>query len=140
MEISLVGKSVIITFVCIKMSSTEVSVQSAPASRIQSIESESLVSSSVSNFTSTVFNGLINASGQNPAENFVFHFSWLDYGFFVGLLGLSTLIGIYYGFFSKHKQNTTSEYILGGRTMAIIPVATSMIATLVDCASFSCAL
>lgn len=112
------------------MDSTEASVRAALDSAIQPSEStESPVT--VSNFTSTLVDGLINASGQNPTKDFVFHFSWLDYGFFVGLLGLSALIGVYYGFFSKHKQNTTSEYILGGRTMKIIPVATSMIATLV---------
>lgn len=59
----------------------------------------------------------------------LFNFAAIDYTFFVLLLCLSTVIGIYYGFFSKHKQNTTSEYILGGRSMKILPVATSMIAT-----------
>lgn len=58
-------------------------------------------------------------------------FGTIDYAFFVGLLAVSALIGVYYGFFSKHKQNNTSEYILGGRTMKILPVATSMIASLV---------
>ncbi|XP_031634441.1 sodium-coupled monocarboxylate transporter 1-like [Contarinia nasturtii] len=77
--------------------------------------------------TSTASHNLINA--PNQANHFVLHFSWFDYGFFLGLLGLSTLIGIYYGFFSKHKQNNPNEYILGGRTMKILPVATSLIAT-----------
>lgn len=79
--------------------------------------------------TSTTLDNLINATQQIHGEHFVFHFGWLDYGLFVGLLTLSALIGIYYGFFSKHKQNNTSEYILGGRSMDILPVATSMIAT-----------
>lgn len=90
--------------------------------------------SSTNYLLSSVRNNLINASEQQQQDdlnNFVFHFSWLDYGFFVGLLSLSALIGIYYGFFSKHKQNNTAEYILGGRSMKILPVATSMIATLV---------
>lgn len=92
--------------------------------------------SSTNYLISSVRDNLINASEhrqqqQDDVNNFVFHFSWLDYGFFVGLLSLSALIGIYYGFFSKHKQNNTAEYILGGRSMKIVPVATSMIATLV---------
>lgn len=83
---------------------------------------------------STVRDNLINVGEneqQQQQQNFVFHFSWLDYTFFLGLLSLSALIGIYYGFFSKHKQNNTDEYILGGRSMKILPVATSMIARLV---------
>lgn len=60
-----------------------------------------------------------------------FHFGWIDCGLFVALLGISTLIGVFFGFFSKHKQNNISEYIFGGRSMKILPVATSMIASLV---------
>lgn len=70
-------------------------------------------------------------SGKIVAEA-VSHFSVLDYSFFVVILSLSALIGVYYGYFSKHKQNTTSEYILAGRSMSILPVATSLIATLVS--------
>lgn len=73
-----------------------------------------------------------NQITHNDIDNqIIFHFSWFDYGLFVSLLGISTLIGIFYGFFSKHKQNNISEYILGGRSMKILPVATSMIASLV---------
>lgn len=86
--------------------------------------------------TSTASDNLINATNQT--NHFVLHFSWFDYGFFLGLLGLSTLIGIYYGFFSKHKQNNTKEYILGGRSLKILPVATSLIATLVSCPFSHC--
>lgn len=68
---------------------------------------------------------------RNAGDPVAFHFGWIDYGLFIVLLGISTLIGIYYGFFSKHKQNNMSEYILGGRSMKILPVATSMIASLV---------
>lgn len=92
------------------------------------------VATSSNYLISTVRDNLINAASvenENQVNNFHFHFGWLDYGFFVGLLSISALIGIYYGFFSKHKQNNTAEYILGGRTMKILPVATSLIATLV---------
>lgn len=81
--------------------------------------------------TSTVLHNLINATKRAQDEPVVFHFGWPDYAFFVGLLGISTLIGVYYGFFSKHKQNNTAEYIFGGRSMKILPVATSLIASLV---------
>lgn len=59
------------------------------------------------------------------------HFSLMDYSFFVLLLLISALIGVYYGFMSKHKQNNVSEYILGGRSMSILPVATSLVASYV---------
>lgn len=59
----------------------------------------------------------------------IIHFTGYDYFFFVALLILSTLIGYYYGFVSKHKQNNTSEYIMGGRSMKILPIATSLVAS-----------
>lgn len=64
---------------------------------------------------------------ETPFEDI--HFTPYDYSFFGALLSFSVLIGIYYGFFSKHKQNSTQEYMLGGKTMKIIPVAISLIAS-----------
>lgn len=57
------------------------------------------------------------------------HFSFLDYVLFVGMLLLSTIIGIYYGFVAKTKQNTVKEYLLGGKTMHILPISVSLIAS-----------
>lgn len=57
-------------------------------------------------------------------------FDWIDYSIFISLLLLSLLIGLYYGFFQK--QNTTSEYLFGGKTMNYIPVATSILARFVN--------
>ncbi|KAF2901934.1 hypothetical protein ILUMI_04247, partial [Ignelater luminosus] len=54
-------------------------------------------------------------------------FSWFDYTFFCGMLGLSVIIGIYFGFFDK--QDTTEEYLLGGKSMKILPVAMSLVAS-----------
>lgn len=51
---------------------------------------------------------------------------WVDYTLFGGLLSLSLLIGVYFGFFSK--QDSTSEYLYGGKTMNYIPVSASIIA------------
>lgn len=54
-------------------------------------------------------------------------FSWLDYTLFTLMLVLSALIGVYFGFFGK-KQDNTAEYILGGKTMKIFPIAMSLVA------------
>lgn len=88
------------------------------------------------NLTSTVWPNLIETTTManqitHNNDQILFHFGWIDYGLFAALLGISTLIGVFFGFFSKHKQNNTSEYIFGGRSMKILPVATSMIASLV---------
>lgn len=54
-------------------------------------------------------------------------FGWFDYFLFFAMLGLSALIGVYFGFFGK-KQDNTIEYLLGGKTMSIFPIAMSLIA------------
>lgn len=55
-------------------------------------------------------------------------FGWTDYILFAGLLGISILIGIYFGFFST-KQDNTTEYLLGGKTMSFFPISMSLIAS-----------
>lgn len=55
-----------------------------------------------------------------------FVFGWADYTLFSLLLFVSVLIGVYFGFFSD--QNTTKEYLLGGKRMGSFPVAMSIIA------------
>jgi len=47
---------------------------------------------------------------------------------FGGMLLLSALIGVYFAFFAKQKQNTTNEYLMGGKTMGIFPISMSLIA------------
>jgi solute carrier family 5 (sodium-coupled monocarboxylate transporter), member 8/12 len=42
---------------------------------------------------------------------------------------IPALIGIYFGFISKTKQNNTKEYLLGGKSMNFFPIATSLIAS-----------
>jgi len=56
-------------------------------------------------------------------------FSTFDYVLFFGMMLLSLLIGVYYGFFAKRKQNTTAEYLLGSRKMKVWPTAISLTAT-----------
>ncbi|KAG5328781.1 SC5A8 protein, partial [Acromyrmex heyeri] len=57
-----------------------------------------------------------------------FMFGWFDYTLFSLLLLVSVLIGVYFGFFSK--QDSTTEYFLGGKRMGCFPVAMSIIASL----------
>lgn len=57
------------------------------------------------------------------------NFTVIDYGIFTLMLVLSSLIGIYYGFFAKTKQNTTDEYLFGGKQMTLLPISISLIVT-----------
>ncbi|XP_017772838.1 PREDICTED: sodium-coupled monocarboxylate transporter 2-like [Nicrophorus vespilloides] len=59
-------------------------------------------------------------------------FSWYDYTLFILMLGLSALIGIYFAYFSKTKQTSVDEYLLGGKEMNIIPIAISLIASTIS--------
>lgn len=53
-------------------------------------------------------------------------FSWSDCALFIITIGLSAAIGIYFGFFKK--QNTTKDYLHGGKKMKVFPVAMSLAA------------
>lgn len=55
-------------------------------------------------------------------------FDALDYCVFGGMLAVSALIGIYFAYFAKQKQNSTSEYLLGGRKLGIFPMSMSLVA------------
>lgn len=76
---------------------------------------------------STVFDN-VNSSTFSSSRP-VMHFSLLDYVLFVAMLLLSSLVGVYYGFLAKTKQNTVKEYLLGGKTMHIVPISMSLIAS-----------
>lgn len=56
------------------------------------------------------------------------YFDVYDYIVFAAMLIISSLIGVYFAFFAKVKQNTTSEYLMGGKTMGIFPISMSLIA------------
>lgn len=56
------------------------------------------------------------------------YFDALDYLVFGGMLFVSAMIGVYFAFFAKQKQNTTHEYLMGGKTMGIFPISMSLIA------------
>ncbi|KAF2892442.1 hypothetical protein ILUMI_13727, partial [Ignelater luminosus] len=57
-------------------------------------------------------------------------FSWFDFVLFIITIGLSAAIGIYFGFFKK--QNTTKDYLHGGKKMKVFPVAMSLAASSVS--------
>jgi solute carrier family 5 (sodium-coupled monocarboxylate transporter), member 8/12 len=44
-------------------------------------------------------------------------FTFPDYIFFVSMLFLCILIGIYFGFYKKRQASAESEYLMGGRKM-----------------------
>ncbi|OWR53185.1 putative igf2 mRNA binding protein [Danaus plexippus plexippus] len=48
------------------------------------------------------------------------------------MLLLSALIGVYFAFFATKKQNTTAEYLMGGKTMGMFPISMSLIASYVS--------
>lgn len=56
-------------------------------------------------------------------------FATIDYILFATMMGLSFLIGVYYGFIRKEKQNTAAEYLLGSKKMKVWPTAISLTAT-----------
>lgn len=53
-------------------------------------------------------------------------FNWVDYVVFVFMLGISAMVGVYWGFMKK--QTTQQDYLLGGRNMQTVPVAMSLVA------------
>ncbi|XP_071451687.1 sodium-coupled monocarboxylate transporter 1-like [Hetaerina americana] len=59
-------------------------------------------------------------------------FGAVDYTVFVSLLALSAFIGVYFAFFAKQKQNTTQEYLMGGKTMGVFPISMSLIASYIS--------
>ncbi|XP_018319368.1 sodium-coupled monocarboxylate transporter 1 [Agrilus planipennis] len=60
------------------------------------------------------------------------YFDVFDYIMFALMLLISALIGVYFAFFSKIKQNTTTEYLMGGKTMGIFPISMSLIASYIS--------
>ena len=56
------------------------------------------------------------------------NFGVADYLVFVGLLVASSLIGVFYWFKDRNK-NSNAEYLVGGRNLAVFPVAMSLAAS-----------
>lgn len=70
---------------------------------------------------------VLNATAMpNPQTVASITFGWFDYVIFTLMLGLSALIGIYFGCFGS-KQSTTNEYLLGGKSMKVLPIVISLV-------------
>lgn len=69
----------------------------------------------------------VNASSTPDLASSLLMFNWIELSVFGSMLGLSALIGIYYGWI-KGNQNTVSEYMLGGKQMGVFPITMSLIA------------
>ncbi len=54
------------------------------------------------------------------------HFGWADYLIFTLTLVISLVIGVYYA--RKGAASSTSEYLFGGKSMGIFPIAMSFAA------------
>ena len=65
-------------------------------------------------------------------EDVIKHFGLGDYVVFSSLLGVSLAIGIY---FSKKENNTSNDFLMGGRSMPVIPVSMSLIASSISAIS-----
>ncbi|XP_055851715.1 sodium-coupled monocarboxylate transporter 2-like [Episyrphus balteatus] len=70
----------------------------------------------------------VNITNASSAMTNVFSFGIVDYVVFVTLLGVSASIGLYFGFCSK-AENTTEEYLHGGKRMKTLPIAISLVAS-----------
>ncbi|XP_068153303.1 sodium-coupled monocarboxylate transporter 2-like [Drosophila tropicalis] len=55
-------------------------------------------------------------------------FNSTDYTVFALVLSISAAIGVYFGFFNK-GEDTTDEYLMGGKRMKTIPIAISLVAS-----------
>lgn len=68
-----------------------------------------------------------STTSSTPQAKEAVLFLWYDYALFAIMLGFSAAIGIYFGCFGS-KQSTTGEYLLGGKTMKVIPIVISLVA------------
>lgn len=53
-------------------------------------------------------------------------FGFIDYIMFLLMLFVCILIGLFFGFYSKAK--TPQDYLMGNRSMKILPIALSLLA------------
>ncbi|KAG8229119.1 hypothetical protein J437_LFUL009588 [Ladona fulva] len=81
------------------------------------------------NQQSTVTEDLYQHTTSGPKNQ---SFSAFDYCLFSGMLAVSAFIGVYFAFIAKQKQNTTAEYLMGGKTMGVIPISMSLVASYIS--------
>ncbi|XP_036147769.1 sodium-coupled monocarboxylate transporter 1 isoform X2 [Monomorium pharaonis] len=59
-------------------------------------------------------------------------FDLVDWIIFIGMLGVSTLIGIYHYYASRKKVDAVGEYLVGGQKMSVFPISMSLIASYIS--------
>lgn len=64
---------------------------------------------------------------MNSSCDGILQFTSYDYGISIALLTMSALIGVYYGFLAKQKQNNPNEYLLGSKSIGLFPISISLI-------------
>ncbi|KAF4529676.1 hypothetical protein B566_EDAN010762 [Ephemera danica] len=77
--------------------------------------------------TATLIDGVMGSMEPMHTDRF----SWPDYLVFSLMLLLSAGVGVYHGCFGT-KQKSTSEYLLGGRSLRPFPVAMSLVASYIS--------
>lgn len=55
-------------------------------------------------------------------------FDLVDSIVFIGLLGVSALVGVYQWYASRKKTDAVGEYLVGGHKMSVFPISMSLIA------------
>lgn len=63
------------------------------------------------------------------ASHLVSRFTVWDYVVFSGMLCVSAAIGIYYAVMGVRRKATTDDFLMGGRSMSVFPVALSILAS-----------
>lgn len=53
-------------------------------------------------------------------------FGWVDYITFMSMLGICLLVGMYFALYKKSE--TAQDYLVGSRSMGVIPIAMSLLA------------
>ncbi|XP_014279125.1 sodium-coupled monocarboxylate transporter 2 [Halyomorpha halys] len=56
-------------------------------------------------------------------------FDWIEYTTFFLVLGISSFIGVFFGFIKTDGQNTVNGYLLGGKKMGLFPVSISLVSS-----------
>ncbi|XP_043249567.1 sodium-coupled monocarboxylate transporter 1-like isoform X2 [Colletes gigas] len=59
-------------------------------------------------------------------------FDPIDFAVFAGMLGISTVIGVYQAYKSRKTTDAVGEYLLGGQKMSIFPISMSLIASYIS--------
>ncbi|XP_044735644.1 sodium-coupled monocarboxylate transporter 1-like [Chrysoperla carnea] len=58
------------------------------------------------------------------------NFTWIDFTIFILLLCVCLLVGIYFGFFNVSEN--AQDYLVGGRSMSVIPISLSLVASFIS--------